>query len=60
MPFKWEDTWVDGQSTTQLTSVQANAAVDASKFSKPAPAVAKEPPAVAKEPAAAPKAPAKK
>lgn len=60
LPFKWEDTWVDGQSTTQLTSVQANAAVDASKFSKPAPAVAKEPPAAAKEPAAAPKAPAKK
>lgn len=42
LPFKWETTWTDGQSTTQLTSVQANAAVDASKFAKPAPAVVKD------------------
>src|SRR6202790_2904271 len=27
MPFKWIATWVDGQSTTELTDVQANAAV---------------------------------
>ena len=31
MPFKIAVTWVDGQSTTELTSVQANAAVAASK-----------------------------
>jgi photosynthetic reaction center cytochrome c subunit len=43
MPFKWQTTWVDGQSTTEIASVQANAAVDASKFAKPAPAVVKEP-----------------
>jgi outer membrane lipoprotein-sorting protein len=35
MPFKWQATWVDGQSTTELASVQANAAVDAAKFAKP-------------------------
>ena len=43
MPFKWQNTWTDGQPTTELASIQANAAVDASKFAKPAPAVAKEP-----------------
>lgn len=43
MPFKWQTTWTDGQSTTELASIQANAAVDASKFSKPAPAVTKDP-----------------
>jgi outer membrane lipoprotein-sorting protein len=36
MPFKWQMTWVDGQSTTELTNVQPNAAVDAAKFAKPA------------------------
>ncbi len=36
MPFKWQATWVDGQSTTELASVQANAAVDSAKFAKPA------------------------
>jgi photosynthetic reaction center cytochrome c subunit len=36
MPFKWTVTWVDGQSTTELTDVQANAAVPAAKFVKPA------------------------
>ncbi len=34
MPFKWTVTWVDGQSTTELTSVQANASVAAEKFAK--------------------------
>ncbi|HXC32241.1 MAG TPA: photosynthetic reaction center cytochrome c subunit family protein [Verrucomicrobiae bacterium] len=43
LPFKWQNTWTDGQSTTELASIQANAAVDASKFAKPAPAVPKEP-----------------
>ena len=27
MPFQWTVTWVDGQSTTELTEVQPNAAV---------------------------------
>jgi len=41
MPYKWTVTWVDGQSTTELSEVQANAAVAASKFAKPAPAAAR-------------------
>ncbi|HVA95052.1 MAG TPA: hypothetical protein VNI36_09135, partial [Candidatus Dormibacteraeota bacterium] len=36
MPFQWTATWVDGQSTTVLTSVQPNAAVAADKFVRPA------------------------
>lgn len=40
MPFKWKSTWVDGQSTTELTTVQPNAAVPDSKFAKPAAASA--------------------
>ena len=35
MPFHWTVTWVDGQSTTELTDVQPNAAVAAAKFAKP-------------------------
>jgi len=35
MAFKWTVTWVDGQSTTELTDVQPNAAVAAAKFMKP-------------------------
>jgi photosynthetic reaction center cytochrome c subunit len=34
MPFKWTVTWVDGQSTTELTDVQPNAPVAAAKFAK--------------------------
>jgi photosynthetic reaction center cytochrome c subunit len=34
MPFKWTLTWVDGQSTTELTDVQPNAPVAAGKFAK--------------------------
>jgi len=37
-PFRWTVTWTDGQSTTQLTEVQANVSVDAAKFARPAPA----------------------
>ena len=37
MPFKWITTWVSGQSTTQLSEVQANVAIDASRFAKPVP-----------------------
>ena len=36
MPFKWQVTWVDGQSTTELSNVQPNVAVAAAKFVKPA------------------------
>jgi photosynthetic reaction center cytochrome c subunit len=36
MPFKWKTTWVDGQSTTELSEVKGNAAVAAEKFAKPA------------------------
>jgi hypothetical protein len=35
MPFKWTPTWVDGQSTTSLTEVQANMPIDAAKFARP-------------------------
>ena len=41
MPFKWTTTWVDGQSTTELTNVQPNAPVAAAKFAKPAAAAAR-------------------
>ena len=43
MPFHWTVTWVDGQSTTELTNVQANAAVAAAKFMKPAPVTSRGP-----------------
>jgi photosynthetic reaction center cytochrome c subunit len=36
LPFKWTVTWVDGQSTTQLSEVQPNATIDAAKFAMPA------------------------
>lgn len=41
IPFKWITTWTDGQSTTELSSLQANAPIDANRFTKPAPAVPK-------------------
>jgi outer membrane lipoprotein-sorting protein len=37
IPFSWQLTWVDGQSTINVTSVQPNAAIDAARFAKPAP-----------------------
>jgi photosynthetic reaction center cytochrome c subunit len=43
MPFKWTLTWVDGQSTTELSNVQANAAVAAAKFAKTPATTAKGP-----------------
>jgi len=36
MPFHYTVTWTDRRSTTDLSSIQANAPVDASKFAKPA------------------------
>ncbi len=44
MPFHWTVTWVDGQSTIQLSEVQPNVPVDTSKFAKPAPPVQKPTP----------------
>jgi len=38
IPFRWTATWTDGQSTTQLTEVQANVPIDSAKFARPAPA----------------------
>jgi len=43
MPFKWTMTWVDGQSTTELTDVQLNASVAAAKFVKPDPVTSRGP-----------------
>jgi hypothetical protein len=36
IPFKWTVTWLDGRSTYELTSVEPNAAIDASRFARPA------------------------
>ena len=41
LPFKWVYSWLDGRETFELTDVQLNAAVDGSKFAKPAPVAAK-------------------
>jgi photosynthetic reaction center cytochrome c subunit len=41
IPFKWVVTWTNGQSTNEFTEVQANPAIDASRFAKPAAAVLK-------------------
>jgi len=38
IPFKWITTWTNGQSTIELKEVQPNAAIDASRFARPAPA----------------------
>jgi photosynthetic reaction center cytochrome c subunit len=37
VPFQWTTTWTDGQDAVELTEVQANAAIDAARFAKPAP-----------------------
>jgi hypothetical protein len=36
MPFTFQMTWVDGQYTVNLASVQPNAPIDAARFAKPA------------------------
>jgi hypothetical protein len=36
MPFKWTVSWLNGKSVYELTDVQPNAAIDASKFARPA------------------------
>jgi photosynthetic reaction center cytochrome c subunit len=38
IPFKWTVTWTNGQATTELTGVQPNVSIDASRFARPAPA----------------------
>jgi outer membrane lipoprotein-sorting protein len=38
IPHKFTLTWTNGQATTELTSVQANPAIDAARFARPAPA----------------------
>jgi len=42
MPFHWTVTWTDGKSTIELSDVQPNVPIDASKFAQPAPAVVKK------------------
>ncbi len=37
MPFQIVVTWTDGQNTIALTGIQPNAAVDAARFTRPAP-----------------------
>ena len=36
MPFHYTITWTDGRSTTELSSIQPNVPIDASKFARPA------------------------
>lgn len=43
MPFHLVTTWTDGRSTTELTSIEANVAIDGAKFAKPAPTAAQKP-----------------
>jgi hypothetical protein len=35
LPFTWQVTWVDGQSTIKLTSIEPNVPIDATRFSTP-------------------------
>ncbi|HLH32916.1 MAG TPA: photosynthetic reaction center cytochrome c subunit family protein [Terriglobia bacterium] len=37
VPFKWVTTWTDGQATTELTEVQPNPNIPATRFARPAP-----------------------
>ncbi|HEV2201607.1 MAG TPA: c-type cytochrome [Bryobacteraceae bacterium] len=41
IPFNWTVTWTNGQSINELTDVQVNVAIQASRFAKPAEAVVK-------------------
>jgi outer membrane lipoprotein-sorting protein len=41
LPYKIVITWTDGRSTIELKDIQPNAAIDAARFAKPAPAVVK-------------------
>jgi len=37
MPFKWISTWTDGRTVFELSSVEVNARIDATRFAKPTP-----------------------
>jgi len=37
LPFRWTVTWLDGKETFELSEIRANAAVEASRFARPAP-----------------------
>lgn len=39
LPFRWTVTWTNGQSTYEIAEVQADVAINAGRFSRPAPAV---------------------
>jgi hypothetical protein len=41
IPFKWLETWTDGQVNIEFTDIQPNVAIDAAKFGRPAPAKTK-------------------
>ena len=41
IPYKWVVTWTNGQSHNAFTDVQANVAIDPSRFAKPAMAIVK-------------------
>ena len=41
MPFHWTVTWTDGKSTIELSDVQPDVRIDASKFTQPVVAVVK-------------------
>jgi len=38
MPFRWVNTWTNGQATVELTELQINVPIDAAKLTRPAPA----------------------
>ncbi len=42
LPYKWTSTWTDGQVDWEMTDIQANVAIDAAKFGKPAPAATRK------------------
>jgi hypothetical protein len=35
MPFRWTVTWTDGKSTTAVSEIRPNVAIDAAQFAKP-------------------------
>ena len=43
MPYRWTVTWTDGRSTTEVSEIQPNVAIDESRFGKPS-APAHKPP----------------
>jgi hypothetical protein len=37
MPYKWKMTWLDGRSNFEMTEIQANVTIPATRFARPAP-----------------------